>query len=173
MMRKRGKKSIKGGQIELSFGTIFSIILIIVFLAFAFYAIKTFLSFQDNAKAGKLFSDFQSDVNTAWRSAVTSQGYYYAVPSGVDMICLVDFNSGARGSNSALYTGLKKAYTGKENLIFYPVKFTGFESIGIDHLNLTSIVLQENPYCINATDGKISVVLSKDFGEALVSVSRQ
>ena len=56
----RGDKS---GQMKISFGMIFSIILIIAFLGFAIYAIMTLLEIIDNAKIAKFVEDLQGDVD--------------------------------------------------------------------------------------------------------------
>jgi len=84
---KRGKN----GQIKLSFGMIFSIILIIVFLAFAFYAIKTFLGIRDAAQTGKFINDLKSDIDRVWKSTESSEEREYVLPSKIDYICFVDF----------------------------------------------------------------------------------
>lgn len=167
-MRKRGAK----GQMQISFGMIFSIILIILFLGFAFYAIKTFLGFQDSAKAGKFLDDLQSDVNRIWNSQVSSEQQEYIVPSGINFVCFVDFSSGAIGENAIFYSELKRAGYSQENLVFYPVELgSGFESKEINHLDIGKTTAGENPLCIK-TNGKVVLRLKKDFGEALVTITK-
>ena len=162
----------KHAQMQLSFGMIFSIILIIAFLGFAFYAIKTFLAFQNDAKAAKLIDDLQSDVNRIWGSSVSSQPHEYVVPSSADFVCFIDFSSGAKGENDGFYPELEKVNYGSENLAFYPVKFTGFESKEINHIDIAETTTEENPLCIKTSNGKVSLSLKKDFGEALVTISK-
>jgi hypothetical protein len=165
----------KRGQIELSFGMIFSIILIIVFLVFAFYAIKTFLGFSDKAKAGKFFTDVQSDIDRIWRnSAFSSEQREYIVQSNADFVCIIDFSSDARGENSLFYTELRRTNYGSENLAFYPVKLlgTGFESEELKHIDISKITSEENPLCIKTRSGKVTFILKKDFGEALVIINK-
>ena len=175
-MGKRGASCIPGktiGQMQLSFGMIFSIILIVVFLAFAFYGIKTFLAFQDSAKAGRFFDQIQGDIDRIWKSSQSSEQREYVVPSRADFVCFVDFLSDAKGENSIFYPELKRADYGRENLVFYPVKFTGFESKEISHMDITETTSEENPLCIKTSDGRESLILKKDFGEALVTVTRE
>ena len=162
----------KRGQTELSFGMIFSIILIIVFLGFAFYAIKTFLAFQDSAKAGKFYNDLQSDMDRIWKSSQSSEQQEYVVQSGADFVCFIDFSSDAKGENSILYSELERTDYGSENLAFYPVKFTGFESKEMNHINIEETTAEENPLCIKTSNGKVTLTLKKDFGEALVTISK-
>jgi hypothetical protein len=160
------------GQMQLSFGMIFSIILIIVFLGFAFYAIKTFIGFSDSAKAGKFFDSFQSDIDRVWKSSFSSEQQEYFVPSYVNFICLIDFSSDAKGVNSALYPELKKANYGSENAVFYPVKFNNFESKELNHMDTGETTLDENPLCIETNSGKVIVGLNKDSGKALVTITK-
>ena len=168
-MEQRDKKK---GQLEISFGMIFSIILIIFFLAAAFYGIKTFLSFSDSAKAGQFFTDLQSDVTTIWQSQFSSGQHNYTVPSGISLVCIADFNSTARGSNSGLFISLKEAYTGTENLFLYPFKNNNFDAKQINYLNMQAITENENPYCIKTGNGQVSMIISKDYGQNLVTVER-
>ena len=175
MQNKRGSSSKLGqtrGQFHLSYGMIFSIILIVVFLAFAFYAIKTFLAFQDSAKAGRFFDQVQEDIDRVWKSSQSSEQQEYVVPSYADFVCFIDFISDAKGADSAFYSELKRADYGSENLVFYPVKFTGFESKEIGHIDIAETTSEENPLCIKTSDGRVALILKKDFGEALVTISK-
>ena len=162
----------KRGQTEMSFGMIFSIILVIVFLGFAFYAIKTFLAFQDSAKAGRFFDQIQVDIDRIWKSSQSSEQQEYVVPSGADFVCFIDFSSDAKGENSIFYSELERADYRSENLVFYPVEFTGFESKEISHINIEETTAGENPLCIKTSNGKVTLTLKKDFGEALVTISK-
>jgi len=166
-MIKRGKKA----QMQISFGMIFSIILVVVFLAFAFYAIKTFLNFSDDAKAAKFLNEFQGDVDRIWSSAVSSETIPYTVPGYVDSVCFIDFSSDAEGENSELYFEIKnKVDYINSNFVFYPIQYNGYESAEIQHIDIEKTTIDENPLCIKEKNGKISPVLRKDYGEALVTV---
>ncbi len=132
----------KRGQLNLSFGMIFSIILIIVFLGAAFYAIQQFLSFQSNLQTQKFYSSLQSDVNTAWTSTEASTPATYIVPSGVKQVCFTN------NQNGNVYFVEKIPQLGQY----------------IDHLNITK------DYCENVTNGKVQFLIQKNFGEPLVNV---
>ena len=162
----------KTGQQQISFGMIFSIILVIVFLGFAFYAIKTFLAAGDKAKAVKFLDDLQEEVTNAWENQASSETQEYILPGYVDFVCFVDFGSRSRGENSALFAELNRIGNNEENLGFYPVKYTGFESATINHINLEETTADENPLCIEARNGEVQITLKKDFGEALVTIEK-
>ena len=115
---------------KLSFGMIFSIILIIMFLSFSFFGIKKFMNLGDSAQSAKLRDSIQSDINKIWQGTLGSQKVEYFVPSKTDALCFVDFSQGMIGSSQSVYDELQRAFYGAENLFLYPADFgsTGSES---------------------------------------------
>ena len=163
----------KNGQIKLSFGMIFSIILIVIFLLFAFYAIKTFLKIQNTAQVGKFLNDLESDVDRIWKSAESSETKEYDLPSKIEYVCFVDFSSSATGTNSLLYNELKKGYYGDENLIFYPLfSSSNIDSTEIKNIDLEEITKNENPFCIDNIKGEVELSLVKEMDDAQVTITR-
>ncbi len=123
----------KRGQIKLSFGMIFSIILIIIFLIFAFYGIKMILNFQKEANIGKFVNDLQNDVNKMWQNS-GSQIKTYILPKNIEEVC---FNE-----DSKIY--FKPFGTGGE-----------FDYMEIKHLDV------KEPFCIK-NNGKIKIRIKRD-----------
>ena len=127
---------------KLSFGMIFSIFLIIVFLAFAFYVIPKFLNLQENITIKKFIDDFQNDVDKMWKSAQGSQEVEYSLPTEIEEICF---------RNSELY--------------FKPIGVGGdSDYTEIEHLDVT------DGFCIESVYGKIKMTIKKDFDEVLVRI---
>lgn len=134
----------------MSFGMIFSIILIIVFLAFGFYAITKFLEFQEDVKIEKFLNDFQEDVNSMWKSLQGSQTKTYSLPTKINAVCFKDDE-------------------------FRNLEFNSKQVINgdyIEHLDIENMTKKEDPFCINNTKGKISLTIVKDYGETLVTIKR-
>jgi hypothetical protein len=129
---------------------IFSIILIIVFLAFGFYAIKKFIDLQSSVQIENFLRDFQNDVNTMWKSREGSQEIAYPLPSKISAVCFKDdeFQNLEFVSNQLLSGDL------------------------IENIDIAKITLEEDPYCIQTLKGKITLKIVKEFGETLVSVER-
>ena len=169
-VKVRGKR----GAMEMSFGMIFSIILIVFFLSFAFFGIRAFLGVSDSAKTTKFLSDFRADVERVWKSSETSQVEEYTLPSKNEKICFVDFSAPKSGINDGIYSELRRAYYGKENMIFYPVNFEDVESLQAAYIDLeaTTGEGEENPFCIENADGKIKLRLTKGLSDALVTIER-
>jgi len=163
----------KLGQLKLSFGMIFSIILIVIFLAFSTYAILKFLEFQDIAIISKMADDFQADVDKVWRGSQSSVEKKYSVPKKVVYVCFRDYNSDQKGINEDLYNVLLDVYFEKENFFFYPIgSGLGLDSKEIKNIDLEKTTEKENPLCIENIDGKVNLILKKNFGESLVTIEK-
>ncbi|MCR4327140.1 MAG: hypothetical protein NUV46_00995 [Nanoarchaeota archaeon] len=133
----------KKGEIKLSFGMIFSIILIIVFLGFAFFAIQKFLGLQKEVTTQKFYESLQSDVNSVWSSTEASTRVEYIVPGDIKQVCF-------KGSSS-------------ENVYFYTDRPKPGKHI--EHLDLP-----EDSFCFPVSKGKAKFTLEKNYGENLVRV---
>lgn len=159
---------------KLSFGMIFSIILIIVFMTFAFYVIKILLQGQSDNSVLLFKEKMQDDIDKIWKGSGSLRNPDgYSLPSKVEMVCFVDYSSPEKGMNSGIYEKLKQAYYGSENLIFYPVgSANGLDSALIKHIDLEKITESENPYCIENNDGKVMLTIKRDYNEELVLVER-
>ena len=161
------------GQMKLSFGMIFSIILIIIFLGFAFYAIKTFLGLQSSVGVKKFVNDLQSDINKVWIREQASQEETYSLSSKIQYVCFTDFFSSKRGEKENIYEKLKDTFFGNENMVFYPIGSSDFDSTEMDHIDIEKTTEEENPFCIENNDGEIRIRLQKDFGgNGLVTIIR-
>ena len=140
----------KKAQMEISFGMIFSIILIIAFLGVGFYAIVKFLDLQKSIQIETFSRNLQNDVDTMWKSAGGSQNLNYQLPTKISSVCFID------DPTQNLQFTSNEIIKGKE----------------INNLDIGNITAIENPYCINNIKGKVSLTLAKDFGETLVKVMR-
>ena len=163
----------KSGQMQLSFGMIFSIILIIVFVCFAGYAIYKFMGITDSVKIGKFKEEFQTDVDALWKGNQGSKAVSYSVPNGVEKVCFIDFTVPAFGRDSVVYSDTRHLYSETENLFFYPVgSGGGLDSTTIEHIDIDETTSEENPSCIIVENGKMKFTMRKDFGSALVTLTK-
>jgi uncharacterized protein (UPF0333 family) len=140
----------KKGQIHLSFGMIFSIILIIAFIGFAFFAIQKFLGIQSNVQVNQFYNNLQTDVNTVWNSAESTQQKSHNVPSSIAKIC---FSS-----------------SGANDMYVYDSSGKPTGSLNINNLNLP-VMTSSGQLCFSAVKGKINLVLEKKFSETLVTIT--
>ncbi|MDO8528497.1 MAG: hypothetical protein Q7S06_01235 [Nanoarchaeota archaeon] len=146
-MKKRERK----GELNLSFGMIFSIILIIAFLVFAFYAIRKFLEFQDTINIEKFKAGLQTNIDDLWRSSGNEEGYgvSYNLPKKITGVCFKD------DEFENLYFQSERIITGKK----------------IEHLDIIATLNGKDSVCFENTNGKVNMTLNKDFSDVLVTIS--
>lgn len=162
----------RGGQMKLSFGMIFSIILMVVFMAFAFYAIQKFLELQNSIQVAKFSRDLQEDIDKMWKGSQGVQQQEYFLPSKIKYACIIDYSGPNEiGRYENFYNELNQFYSENENLFFYPPgSAQGFDAKWIKHIDLEKITNAENPFCFENIKGKTKIIIKKEFGEALVTL---
>jgi len=158
------KKRDKSGQMEMSFGMIFTIISVIIFIAFAVYAISIFLNSQKSIQAESFANELQNDIDKMWQGS-GQQEKTYSVPGKIEYVCFINFNSPADNMEE-IYSKLK-LFSDEGNLFFYPHDYEGKE---IQHIDLQKTTVQKNPLCIQNNNG-VKITIKKDFGDALITVS--
>jgi hypothetical protein len=150
-MKKRGCKA----QLKLSFGMLFSILVIIVFIIFAFLGIKRFVSVHEDLACRKLVDDLKVDIDKMWKSSKGSLNVSYSVPKKVDAICFGEKNTEYEDD-------------------FYNVYFLPEERFPggvLEHVDLVKSLGNKERLCIPAKDRKVSFVIDKDYKEILVTIS--
>ncbi len=175
------KRADKKCQMQLSFGMIFSIFLIIIFLALAFYAIKKVLETSEWVKIRGEINRLQEDVNEVYRS---SAGNFetpgdYKFSGKIKQVCFIDYGCGTancrRGNGNAdVYETMEVYFDGKENLFFYPeYSSNGVNAVEIKNIDINEITKTNNPYCIENEDGDgVQVYLKKNEGNPLVIIEK-
>ncbi len=134
----------KRGQLKISFGMIFSIILVVVFLAFAFLAIQKFLNFQKDVTAKKFYEGLNKDVEKVWTSTQASKKIVYFVPRGTKKVCFKDNSS--------------------ENVYFYEERPKPGEFI--------KYLKVEDDFCTKVIKGRATFILEKNYGDNFVKVRK-
>lgn len=166
----------KRGQFEMSFGMIFSVFLIVIFIVVAFIAIKSFLSISCTTETGQFVIDLQKNIDEKWSGAGTDNFVFRRQVSGnckLDYVCFYDSTQDAVGVNNQFFIDLKpKADKSGElhNFYFYPPQKFKIPSTYLKHINLDSFNEKQNPYCIKPVNGVIEIKLSKGIKEDLVRI---
>lgn len=139
----------RGAQLKLSFGMIFSIILIIVFIAFAFFAIKKFLGIKNEIQIRQFLDDLQKDVDKIWKGSQGSQEVEYILPSKIDAVCFTNDDY--------------------ENLFFRSKGYVRGKKI--DHIDIEKIT-EEGDFCIEKVNSKVKILIKMNYGEKLVTITK-
>ncbi len=176
MKKRLRKEKIKGKNkkaqtMQMPFGMIFSILLIAVFIVVAFIAIKYFLKMRNCSQINIFVDDLQKKIDSVWRqTSVSGEEFSLNLPSGIKYVCLADLNKTKSGEHKNLADEFRGDF--QNNLFFYPPrKACGRPSVNIEHINLTGIIKDKNPYCFENT-GKVSMALNKKYNEAFVEISK-
>jgi len=156
---------------QLSFGMIFSIILIIFFVAFAFYAIGKILPAGDEFKISLFINDLKGVVDDMWRGTQGEQLFSTDLPKKVEGVCFVDFNK-RPNSNEEIYRDFELYSDTGWNTFFFPVGSSeAVKGFSLNNLNVTATTISQNPLCIQ-NDKKIEFFIKKDFGDVQPRITR-
>lgn len=155
----------------ISFSVMFSIILIVFFIAAAFMAIDFFLGIQKQASTGLFLTELQNEVDNAWAAGEYANAKFEsALPAGIEYVCLINMSAGlssdADAKEKEIFRDIKYGNY-ENNLVFWPVAKAGSMSHNkIGHIRLPD----ENPHCVAVENGKAVLSIKKEFADALVRV---
>ena len=143
----------KRGAMELSFGMLFSIILIIIFIAFAVYGIGKFLNLQKNIQTKTFVNDLNYDIDKLWRSQ-GSQPVTYTVPVNVERVCF---------SEDEFEKDINMEIMGEKSI----------ETYDLVHAKLSDDFSSgKGGDCVSVEKGKIALQLEKEYKETLVTIRK-
>ena len=164
-MKTRNEK----GQIQLSFGMIFSIIIVIATIAIAFYVIVHFLNLSNCNKIGMFYSSLQTSIDSCWQGGTCQEIFKADLPSGINMVCFgnVSQEYDTQFEEQALL--LKQYSRNNENVLLYPLTKSCDSNLVIYKLNHVNI---NGFFCVPVKLGKGSVKLLKTNSESSVRLSK-
>ena len=158
----------KRGQIQLSFGMIFSIIIIIVTIAIAVYVIVYFVNLGKCTNVALFYDEFENRIDESWNSQITSGTYEGKVSSGVEQVCFGLLQGSVDDKSKEAFEVLRRYRNEEANVFLYPIKHLCRNSVpyrNIEHMKT------ENFFCVDVKDGKVTIKISKETGDSLVLVS--
>ncbi|MBI2451817.1 hypothetical protein HYV50_01925 [Candidatus Pacearchaeota archaeon] len=166
-MTKRGQESF-----SMSFGSIFSIFIIAVIVAIAFYAISHFLNLNKCAQVGLFYNDLQKEIDKAWTSSIYKDNFVGNLPqsgalrSGIKEVCFGNLNSASVTEQEKFsgFTSLKNA-----NIFVFPPENA---CNGKSFSRVLKNAEIRGFFCIALENGKIIVKLEKSPTEELVKLSK-
>ena len=161
----------KRGQMQISFGMIFSIILVIMFISFVIYIIIYFLDFSDRVKIEQFEEKLQEDVDKIWRGYQGSKVVNLGLPKEISKVCFIDNSASAIGRNNEMYNDFIMRNT-IETIMYFPEgSADGKEGFKLNHINVSKITEKENPYCVENRKGTVSFKIQMNYGENLVRIT--
>ena len=152
----------------LPFSLIFSIFLIVVFIVAAFIAVNYFLGLGRTSEVGLFYRDLQTAVDEAWSGQSSEFNFEVKLPSGIKQICFANLSEKITGSQTD-YQQIKNYDVYDANVFLLPPENAErMEYKLIQHINVSRITEQQNPYCVS-TDKDLKI--KKDFYDKLVAIS--
>ena len=155
----------------ISFGVIFSIILIIFFIVVAGIVIRAFLGTKDCAETGIFVDRFESEVKKTWNSQSFKGQFKGNLPTGIEYVCFGNLSNTITGpfQDEGYELGLFEG--NRANTFFYPPnKACGMPYIQINHLDVEAITRSNNPNCIPVVKGKVIIDIEKGLTDRLVNI---
>ena len=168
-MKKIGDKKAQG-VFGMPFVVIFSIILIVVFLAVAIYVIIHLVDIGECSKVKLFIEDFETDVKNSWLAEKGSTRTFSSIlPSYIKHVCFADLTKDADAASEFkdIHNELKEDGDDTDNMFFYPTGKSCIASVKIQHID--PHLEENNPNCIPVVNGKVEIKLEKE--ENLVKVS--
>lgn len=169
-MKKRGLLGRqRKAQMQMSFGMIFSIVLIVVIISVGAYVIVKFLRLGKCGEIGLFYNDLKEETDKAWRATIYSDVFAGKLPSGIESVCFGDLNHGYRGEHEEQYEFLSRYRRQDKNVFLYPTQEACNTELALHKLEHVDI---EEFFCADAINGEIKIKMEKGQFDALVKLSR-
>lgn len=156
------------GQLELSFGMIFSIILIIAFVGVAIYAITSFLQLGGCGKIGLYYNELQNEVTKAWHGEITNAVFEGVLPLGIEKVCFGNISQTAQQNSREEQVFFKKYLRSGGNVFMYPPEKACEQQLSsriIEHARTNMF------FCVRVEKGSIRIKISKAEKDNEVTLS--
>ena len=161
MVRKRGQQ-----MMGMSFGMIFAIFMIVIFIVIAFIAINSVLGISCASQIGLFYEDFQDSIDDAWAGQYTEKTFKVNLCKEIKKVCFADFNSDITNPNE--YSEIKDYDVYKANTFLVPIdEAEGIGYKNINRLDISKTILSENPHCVNVEDG---IKIKKGDNDRLITI---
>lgn len=169
MQIKRTNLHKKKAQLDISFGFIFGIIVIIAIIAISFYVITHFLRLSKCTQTGTFYSDLQAEVDNAWAGSIISKTFSGSLPSNIQSVCFGNLTLGNPSNvDKPKYEALIRFKNLGKNTFLYPANAACNSQLANYNLNNAKI---SRFFCSNNNDGKVSIKISKNATDDLVTIS--
>lgn len=156
----------KKGQIQISFGMIFSIIIIIATVAVGFYVITYFLNLSSCSKIGIFWDSLDRDIEDAWVSDMSQTVFRGELPSKIDKICFGNFSMMPAQEDREEFEFLQRYESRGRNAFLYPPgKACDLAFYELKHIETDEF------FCVPVESGSAEIKLSKTTLDPLVKLS--
>jgi hypothetical protein len=142
-MNSRGQQTM-----GMPFGMIFAIFLIVVFVVIALIAVGGFLDIGQSASVGMFYEDLQKAVDEAWSEQSGEFDFEIDLPSGITDVCFGNLSDAITNRDPKYEEILNYDVYIANTFLVPPEKAQGMQWKLINHINVTKITEDKNPYCV-------------------------
>jgi hypothetical protein len=163
------KRMERKAQLQLSFGMIFSIIIIIATIATAFYVISYFLNMNRCTQVGLFYNTLNDEVNKCWEGDFCQKVLTQAIPKPVEKVCFGNFSQTYQKVDDVQFEYLKRFWRQDKNVFLYPASSSCDSNLAFYKL---AHVRTDEFFCAPVKSGKITIKVIKTNLEPLVKLAR-
>lgn len=157
----------KRAQIQMSFGVIFSIIIIAATLGIAGYVILKVWNAGNDAGCKLFYSDLQKKIDEAWnQDGGSSYVFSGSASSESEKVCFGYTNQTFAELDKAAHEKIEEYSSKSVNLFFYPIASCGDSSFSYNLKHIKT----DKFFCVDIQNGKASVKIAKGTFDALVKL---
>ncbi|MEI6849529.1 MAG: hypothetical protein WCK29_00675 [archaeon] len=159
----------KKGQLQISFGIIFSIIIIAATLAVAGYIIVQFIQGQNNINCKLYVQDLQNKINDAWGSDGSISNVFTDnnIPPKTTKICFGGMNQTLLNiKDKPTLDAVSNRVRSNVNVVFYPPASCGDGQFSFTLLHAK----MDGFFCVDISAGKANVKYAKGVTDAIVKI---
>lgn len=165
MQKRRGKSA----QLQLSFGMMFSILIIIATVGVSIYFITKVMNAQECTKLQLFKDDLQNTIDKMWRSPFGQDDFSSSIPGGIKKVCIGIPPNLIGGTYAKVLEEIEVYVDEGENLFFYPPKEAcnaNFASAKLNHIK------ESNFQCFDSIKGQVSFKIIKKDLDPLVTIQK-
>ncbi len=160
----------KRGDFSLSFGMIFSIIIMIAIIAVSFYVIKSFVFTSKCAEAGLFYNDLEEYIDEAWQSTIHQDTFKGSLPDGIEQVCFGNLTTIAIPTSQTEFDSLSRSFINNRdrNVFILPIEKacdTSLASLKLSHVKIPKF------FCLEVKKGQIELKTQKTQFESLVTLT--
>lgn len=157
----------KRGVFEISFGMIFSIIIIIAIISVAFYVLTKFMGVSKCTQVGLFYDDLKTYTEKAWQAQIHKDTFTGSLPSSIKLVCFGNFTQSPQSKYSAVFNDLQEHQGRDKNVFLYPIPQEC--DFSLSALKLAH-VKTSNFFCVPVKNNKMQISSEKGEFDSLVTL---
>jgi hypothetical protein len=164
-------------SIEISFGMIFSIILVVALIGVAVYAILAFVNIGKATTITQFQKDIQNEIDLLWGASIANKVVEFSLPNKITHLCFGDLKSSNFNREFIKQRDELNRYASNfekenSNIFLYPVLVS--EEFAYNQIDKVDFSLLKNDFdCFETRSGRVKIKLIKEDFNPLVKITHE